>query len=58
MPMPIGTEISVASAIISSVPRIALLMPPSTERSVPKVAPVGSVVNRAPLTTPRPFLRM
>ena len=54
MAMPIGTEISVASAIIISVPMIALLMPPIS----PMKLPVGSVVKRSPLIWLRPFLRM
>ena len=41
-PIPIGIEISVASATISSEPRMALRMPPG----LPKKLPVGSVVKK------------
>ena len=43
-PIPIGIEISVASPTISSVPRIALRIPPG----LPKKLPLGSVVKKPP----------
>ena len=53
-PIPIGTAITEASATISIVPRIALLMPPMLEP--PKnVLPVGSVVKKLVLQAPRPL---
>ncbi len=54
-PMPIGIEITEASATISIVPRIALLMPPMVE-FLKKVLPVGSVVKKLQLHEPRPLL--
>jgi hypothetical protein len=50
--MPIGTASSVASATISIVPRIALLMPPGSPRN----EPVGSVVKKSQLSAPSPRL--
>ena len=50
--MPSGTAIAVASATISIVPRIALLMPPGSPRKLP----VGSVVKKSMLQAPSPFL--
>ena len=53
-PMPIGIAIAEASATISIVPRIALLIPPMFE--LPKnVLPVGSVVKKLELHEPRPL---
>ena len=54
-PMPIGIAISEASATISIVPRIALLMPPMLEL-LKNVLPVGSVVKKLALHEPRPLL--
>src|ERR1019366_6291705 len=53
-PMPIGTAITDASATISTVPRIALLIPPMLEL-LKKVLPVGSVVKKLELHEPRPL---
>ena len=50
-PIPIGTEISVASATISRVPRMALRTPPG----LPKNSPFGSVVKKLLLHELRPL---
>ena len=53
-PTPMGTAIAEASATISIVPRIALLMPPMLEL-LKKVLPVGSVVKKSVLHAPSPL---
>ena len=54
-PKPIGTANAEATATISIVPRIALLMPPIDDEAK-KVLPVGSVVKKSMLHEPRPLL--
>ena len=54
-PRPSGTAIAEASATISIVPRIALLMPP-IEEAAKKVLPVGSVVKNLMLQELSPLL--
>ena len=53
-PIPIGTAIAEASATISIVPTIALLIPPMLEL-LKKVLPVGSVVKKLQLHAPSPL---
>ena len=53
-PMPIGIAITDASATISIVPRIALLIPPMLEL-LKNVLPVGSVVKKLTLHEPNPL---
>ena len=53
-PMPIGIAIADASATISMVPRIALLIPPMLEL-LKKVLPVGSVVKKLEFHEPSPL---
>ncbi len=52
--IPVGIEISEASATISIVPRIALLIPPMLEL-LKNVLPVGSVVKKSRLQELRPL---
>ncbi len=54
-PMPIGIAIAEASATISIVPRIALLMPPMLD-VLKNVLPVGSVLKKLQLHEPSPLL--
>ncbi len=53
-PTPIGIAITEASATISIVPRIALLMPPMLD-ALKNVLPVGSVVKKLQLHALRPL---